>query len=165
MEAQISISPAEKAIAYNYLNLRDLYDQINPKEIPLLLARLKKYIVDGHAWYQKNVHWTSEDDIEDELNALEELKEVTEQMLIVSGNYISFGSKDRSFEVNLVPFNKYLKKKNISKREDEISYVLSKMRVFLNENNITLYKEGAQFLDNFLMAITDIETRDAFDYL
>lgn len=165
MKAQISVSPAENAIAYNYLNLADLYEQFNPKELPLLLARLKQYIIDGHAWHQKNVKWTSGEDIVDEMAILEELRSVTEQMLIVSGNYISYGSKGREFEVNLVPFNKYLKKKSIPNRVEEISYTLSKMRIFLNEHNITLYKEGSEFLDNFSSAIKDIENRDAFDYL
>ena len=165
MKAQISENQRERAIAYNYLNLKDMYDQNNPKEIPVLLAQLKQYILNGHTWYQKNVKWTSAEDIETELESLEELRVLTEEMLVISGTYISFGSKEQKFEVNLVPFNKYLKKKSITQRVDEITYILSKMRIFLNENNITLYKEGAELLDNFVLAIQDIEERDAFDYL
>ena len=162
---QISETKETKAIAYNYSNLMDLYDVFKPKEIPLLLSRLRQYLLDGHKWYQKNVSNVSYDEISENMEFLDELKLTAEKMLIVQGNYISFGMKEKGFEVNLVPFNKFLIKKSLVVRMDEISYLQNKLRMFLHEHNITGFKEGAEFMEIFQYILSDIEEKDAFQYL
>lgn len=165
MNTQRSENCAEKATAYNYTNLMNLYDVFPPKEIPLLLARTRQYLLDGHKWYKKNVKNVDFDDVEENIDFVDELKLVTEQMLMINGNYISFGSKDRNFEVNLVPFNKYIKSKTISDHLDLISYMQIKLRLFLHENNITAFKECAEFFEMLSYILSDIECEDAFKYL
>lgn len=165
MNTQRSENCGEKAIAYNYTNLMNLYDVFPAKEIPLLLARTRQYLLDGHKWYKKNVKNLDFDDIEENIQFIDDLKLVTEQMLMINGNYISFGSKDRGFEVNLVPFNKYLKSSTIVFHLDMISFMQIKLRLFLNEHNITAFKECAEFFELLSYIISDIECDDAFKYL
>lgn len=165
MNTQISATNPEKTKSFNYMNLMDLYDVFPPKEIPLILSRTRQYLIDGHKWYKKNVKNISIDDIEENLEYVEELKMTVEQMMLISGHYICFGSKERGFEVNLVPFNKYLKTKDVCDRLFETSALQNKLRLFLHENNITVYKECAEFLEVFSYIITDIEGKDPFKYL
>lgn len=162
---QISETKETKAIAYNYNNLLNLYNLFPAKEIPLLLSRTRQYLLDGHKWYKKNVKNVDFDDVEEDINFVEELKLVFEQMLIVNGTYISFGSKVHDFEVNLVPFNKYLKSKTILNHIDMISFTQIKLRLFLNEHNITVFKECAEFFELLSYILSDIESEDAFKYL
>lgn len=165
MEALRSENCTEKTIAYNYSALMDLYDIFKPKDIPLILARTKQYLIDGHKWYQKNVRNIGFDDIEPNIEFVDELKPVAEKMLLFSGTYISFASKERSFEVNLVPFDKFLKVKPIKARLEEISFTQTKLRLFLNESNITAFKELAEFLEMLNYILQDIECEDTFKYL
>lgn len=133
-----------------FTELFTLYHSYRPEIIPLELQKVKQFVMNGYNWYIKNV--SDEERIHDEhdniLTFIHRIKILSEEMIILSGPYLSLIEKEKNIEVNISPFINYLEQESIKNILDSISMVQSNMRLYLNESNILEYKACSKFMDN-----------------
>lgn len=133
-----------------FTELFTLYHSYRPEIIPLELQKVKQYVMNGYNWYIKNV--SNEQRIHDEygdiLTFLHRIKILSEEMIILSGPYLSLIEKEKNIEVNISPFVNYLEQEDTKSILDAISMAQSNMRLYLNESNILEYKACSKFMDD-----------------
>lgn len=136
-----------------FTELFNLYHAYKPDTIPLELQKVKQYVMNGYNWYIKNIkdEQRIHDEYDDILTFIYNLKNLTEEMIILSGPYLSLVEKEKNIEVNISPFITYLESENIRQILDAISMAQSNMRLYLNENNIIEYKSCSKFMDDLEM--------------
>jgi hypothetical protein len=137
-----------ESITY-YEKLHDIFERVHPRDMPIKLDKLIKYLSEGATYFEK-CNGDSVD-VDDVIGTLEDMKAAFTSSLARSSRSMLLSSQERNYEVNIYPIKNFLH--DNPQIAGDLADLKSRMVTLANDTNLGLFKLCYTFVDSLSVAL------------